>query len=187
MAPHYSALTEEQLKTVRFYVIDFTTSYNSQNGSEISCTSLKNYVLELQRAFQTIWNYGLTILSGPIFGCPNNGVIAVADNRARKLQSKGYNRVSHIVLCEEEIIQLCDSPSLSTTTPEGTLARSIFSVGIVTAMRPTGLFHLTYHSLGSTISEVPSIGKLRLQCEAIEVLLKLHVVGGAQLGTDHEK
>lgn len=88
------------------------------------------------------WGYDIKILSGRIFACPKEGLFAVIDNRCRRLQSSGMHSQQHNVFSRDDLIELYKSKSLSKDTPTGFQTRLIFSLGLVTAMRPTALVSL---------------------------------------------
>jgi len=116
---------------------------NKKTGNDISPSTLKKYVLGIQRSFSILWGYSLKLTSGPIFNCPKEGFFAVLDNKAREQQREGNHVVSHNVLSRQDLLQLYRSESLSKETPKGFQTRLIFTIGVLTAMRPTALASLT--------------------------------------------
>lgn len=70
---------------------------------------MKYYVIGIQRAFARFCNYKIQILSGPIFCCLKEGILAVIDTKIRSLQAEGIHTVSHNVLFKEYIIHLISS------------------------------------------------------------------------------
>lgn len=133
-----------QLEHVRDILIEFVTNYrHTKTGAELKCTTIKTYITSIQRAFKQDWGYNISLLSGPVFDCPRNGLLSVLDNKIRELQRSGDHVVSHTVLSRDEVIYLFQSESLSTETAIGLQARLVFAIGILTAMRPTALWTLS--------------------------------------------
>ena len=140
----YRDWIENQLKVVRFYIIEFMENYkNLKTGDDIAPTTLKTYMLGIQRVFSFVWDYDLKIFSGPIFACPREGFVGVLDNKARQGQQQGLHVISHNVLSRGELIHLYRSESLSKNTLKGFLTRFVFTVGILTALRPVALATLS--------------------------------------------
>ena len=133
----------EQLKRIRHFLIEFVVNYrSSKTASEVKPISMKAYILGIQRAFATIWGYKLKILEGPLFNCPNEGLLAVIDNRFSLQQADGIFTESHNVLSHEDLEKLYKSPDLARDKPKSFLARLVFDVALVTALRPSALVHL---------------------------------------------
>lgn len=86
-----------------------------------------------------MWRYNINILAGPIYADPNEGVVAVLDNRAKEMQARGVVPVSHNVLSKKDVEKLYLSPSLSIDSPRTFLTRIILHVSLLTACRPTSL------------------------------------------------
>ena len=134
----------EQLKRIRHFLIEFVVNYrSSKTASEVNLSSMKAYILGIQRAFATIWGYNLKILEGPIFNCPNEGLLAVIDNRFSFQQADGIFTESHTVLSHEDLEKLYKSPDLARDRPKSFLARLVFDIALVTALRPSAVVHLT--------------------------------------------
>lgn len=140
---HHTAWTTQQLKTVRFHLIEFAVNYRSKSGEEVKPITMRGYILGLQRAFKYEWGYDLKLLEGDVFNCPAEGLMAVLDNKFSLQQSTGVVAESHNVLSKEDVIKLYESPLLDRDTPLGFQARLVFSVALITAMRPSALVHLT--------------------------------------------
>lgn len=135
--------TVPELFRVRHYLIEFfATVKNSKTGEPLMPTTLKNYVLALQRAFSSIWKYNLRLLQGDVFACANNVLLSVLDNRSPELQAEGHHTNSHNVLSREDVRKLYSSHSMNQKTAKGYLARLFFTILIVTAMRPSALCFL---------------------------------------------
>ena len=140
----YRDWSENQLKVVRFYLIEFVANYkNLKTGDDIVPTTLKTYMLGIQRGFSCVWDYDLKRFSGPIFACPREGLVGVLDNKARQGQQQGRNVISHNVLSRDELIHLYRSESLSKNTQKKFLTRLVFTVGIRTTLRPVALATLS--------------------------------------------
>lgn len=69
--------SEHQLKKIRFFVIEFIVKYRVRNGSRASPSTMKNYVVSVQRGMNEFWKYKLPILSGSVFTCPSKGLVGV--------------------------------------------------------------------------------------------------------------
>lgn len=137
----FSVATQIQVRDV---LIEFVTRYrNTRTGADIKPSTLKNYITSIQRAFNHMWGYELHLLSGPIFDCPDAGLVSVLDNKAREQQRLGGFTESHNVLSREEVVALFKSPSLCKQTPVGFQTRLVFSIGLLTGMRPTALWSLS--------------------------------------------
>ena len=129
---------------LRDVLIEFATSYrNTRTGEDLKASTLKNYVTNIQRAFKNDWGYDINLLSGPVFDCPRAGLVSVLDNKVRELQRNGDMVLSHNVLSKEEVVKLYKSPSLSRDTSAGFQARMVFTIGLLTGMRPTALWTLS--------------------------------------------
>ena len=140
----YRDWSENQLKVVRFFLIEFVANYkNLKTGDDIAPTTLKTYMLGIQRGISCVWDYDLKIFSGPIFACPREGLVGVLDNKARQGQQQGRHVISHNVLSRDELIHLYRSESLSKNTPKRFLTRLVFTVGILTALRPVAIATLS--------------------------------------------
>lgn len=60
--------TEDQLKRVRYHVIEFVVNCRSQKtNKEVMPSKMKGYVLGIQRGFADKWGDKLKLLSGPVF------------------------------------------------------------------------------------------------------------------------
>lgn len=118
---------------------------NKKTGLDIRPSTMKSYILGIQRGFYHEWGYKLNLLTGPIFACRKDGLTAVVDNKARNLQEAGLHTESHNVLSKEEVLTLFKSKSLSPDSPKGFQNRLIFAIGILTAMRPTAMALLSRH------------------------------------------
>lgn len=136
--------TEDHLKNVRYYLIEFVANYKKKNSEEdIMPSTLKSYVLGIQRSFKQEWKYEINLFRGPIFDCPDHGLMAVLDNKARRLQIQEMHTVSHNVLSQADLKQLYNSKSLSKDSPGSYLTRLVVTVGLVTALRPSALAALS--------------------------------------------
>ena len=58
--------TAQQLETVRYNLIEFSVNYRSTSGEEVKATTMKGYILGLQRDFKSEWGYDLKLLEGRI-------------------------------------------------------------------------------------------------------------------------
>lgn len=146
LPPGYDQWTTDELKHIRYVLIEYVTNMrNSKTGKDLQPSTIKNYILGIQRAFRYDWGYDLKLLEGPIFNCPHEGLTAVLDNKARSLQEQGMHTTHHNVLSRTELVTLYKSASLSLQTPKGFQNCVIFTIGIVTAMRPTAMAFLKRH------------------------------------------
>lgn len=71
------------------------------------------------------------------------GFFALVGNRADSLQRRGHHPVSQKIFFADGVIELYLSPFLYSDTSGGFLARLIFLVGIMIAMKPSALVKLT--------------------------------------------
>lgn len=102
-------------------------------------TTMKSYILEIQRGFHQQWGCNLKLLSGKFLSCPNSGLTSVLDSKARRLQEKCNHTQHHNVLFKDELLLLFNSQSLSPESPKGFQDWVVFTVEILTAMRPTAM------------------------------------------------
>lgn len=135
----FQSWTPEHLKRIGFYLIDFVANFKLANGCDPKLATIKNYILGIRRGFDSIWGYLLKLLTGDIFVCLRNGLMAVLDNRSRSLQMKGGHTISQILLSKADLQHLFQSASLSKEIAEGFQARLDFSLCILTAILPSAL------------------------------------------------
>ena len=69
--------------------------------------------------------------------------MAVLYNRFSAKQSEGTRNIGHKTLSTEDLRELYGSLHLYRDTPKGFQARLVFSMALITAMRPTALVELT--------------------------------------------
>lgn len=132
--------SDNHLAHIRNVLIEYVANCkNERTGDDVMPTTIKNYILGIQRGMEMEWGYKLKLLTGPIFSCPKDGLMAVIDNKVRILQERGLHSQHHNVLTREDLLKLFNSPSLSRDSPSGFQNRLVFTVGILTAMRPTAL------------------------------------------------
>ena len=133
-----------QLKRIRFFLIEFAVNYRSEKETqEVRPSTMKGYILGIQCFFRHEWGFKLSLLEGPVFNRPKEGLMAVLDNRFSAQQSDGMRTNSHNTLSTEDLHLLYGSQHLSRDTPQGFQARLVFSMALITAMRPTALVELT--------------------------------------------
>ena len=116
----YINWTDDQLKIVNRYLIEFVVNYrSSKTGKNVFPGTMKGYILGLKRFFKCNWGYDIPICDEKhhIFGNVYGGLWTVMDNRFRKQQSEGKIRKSHNVLSKDDLMNLFCSPELSGETP----------------------------------------------------------------------
>ena len=144
LPPGFSSWTSAQSERIRYFLIEFDVNYRSaKTNSEVKPSSMKSYLLGIQRGFSAVWGYKLNILEGPVFNSPQEGLTAVIDNKFSLQQASGLFTERHNVLSKEDLLLLYGSPLLSRDTPKSFQARLVFDVALITAMRPTALVNLT--------------------------------------------
>ena len=144
LPPGFSSWTSAQLERIRYFLIEFVVNYRSaKRNSEVKPSSMKSYLLGIQRGFSAIWGYKLKMLEGPVFNSPQEVLTAVIDNNFRLQQASGVFTESHNVLSKDDLLLLYGSPLLSRDTLKSFQARLVFDVALITAMRPTALVNLT--------------------------------------------
>lgn len=111
---------------------------------------MRGYLFGIQRFFKSAWAYNLNLISGPIFNCPSQGLLAICDNLFSSQQSRGFVMKSHNVLTISDVRKLYLSPQLSPLLAHSFMTRVVFGVALMTAMRPTEL-HLLRLSQISTV------------------------------------
>ena len=135
-------------------------------------TNLKTFLHGIQRGFRSEWGYDLNLTSGPIFNHPEEGLLTVADNKVREQQSSGNHVVSHHVLSRYDLVKLYKSASLSRDSPKELQARVIFTVGILTAMRPSALATLKVWQFKRVMIKDQAVwmisGVIRRDCGALK-------------------
>lgn len=95
----YNDWTEQQFRHIRFCLIKFFANYkNKRTGEDVTPSTMKKYMLGIQRGFCMNWGYDLNLTSGPIFNCPKEGIFFVVDNKASEQQRVGKHVFSHNVL-----------------------------------------------------------------------------------------
>ena len=136
--------SSDQLKRIRIFLIEFAVNYRSEKETqEVRPSTMKGYILGIQRFSRHEWGFKLSLLEGPVFNCPEEGLMAVLDNRFSAQQSDGMRTNSHNTLSTEDLRLFYGSQHLSIDTPQSFLARPVFSMALITAMRPTALVELT--------------------------------------------
>lgn len=107
--PHgYTVFSDDDLNNVRLYQIEFLVSYHKKNGSLVTPVNIKNYIIWLQLAVQSIWRYDLKLLQNPIFASEQHVLFSVINNPARIFQRLGLHPVSHIFFSKIYLIKLYD-------------------------------------------------------------------------------
>ena len=128
----YKEWTPAQLKRIRFFLIEFAVKYRSEKSkSAVKPSTMKGYILGIQRFFSHESGYKLSFLDGPIFNCPKEGLLAVLDNRFSEQKSRGALTESHKTPSEEDLCLLYAPPHLSRDTAQGFQARLVFSMGLI--------------------------------------------------------
>lgn len=105
--------TEWQLKTVRFYLIEFFANFKLSSGSDPKPESLKTYIIGMQISFFQFWGYDIQLLSGQVFASQKYGLMSMLDNTARRLQVQGNHAISQNVLSNSNLVNLFTSHFLS--------------------------------------------------------------------------
>lgn len=131
--------TDLQMKTLQYYLMEFVVGYRSKTGDEVTPSTMKTYILGLQRYFDQVWGYKLTLTKGPVFNDEKQGLMTVINNRFSEQQSRNKHVVSHNVLTGEDVKKLFESAQLSRATPASFQCRLLFGIALMTAMRPTEL------------------------------------------------
>lgn len=82
LPPAFSEWTDEQLKRICFYLIEVSVNYKSlKSQTEVKPSTMKSYLLGIQRGFEQEWGHSLKILECPIFSCSMFELVSVLDNR----------------------------------------------------------------------------------------------------------
>lgn len=69
-----------------FYFIEYLAKYNQGGtGNPPMPTTIKRYVLGLQRSFDSEWSYEVKLLESPTFNCKEEGFLSVVDNCIHKV------------------------------------------------------------------------------------------------------
>lgn len=76
-------------------------------------SSLKTYVLSIQRAIKQDWMYEIDLQKELIFGNDKEMLFAIPNNRTEHSQSKGMDCKSHEVFSKSKIVKLYASTLLS--------------------------------------------------------------------------
>ena len=91
------------MKHVRHYMIKCAANYkNAKTWESIAASTLKTYILSVQRAFKSEWGYDLKPLTGPIFNCPKKGLFCALDKKVREQQRCG-DHVGQNLLSREDL------------------------------------------------------------------------------------
>lgn len=85
-------------------LVIFVALIKQKDGSDVMQTTLKNYILGLQRGFKTRYEYDITIASGKVFSNSFNDFYSVIVNKIRSLQGNGKTFRGHSILGEREIL-----------------------------------------------------------------------------------
>lgn len=96
LATAYYYWTDEQLKNISFYLIEFVAKYrNQRTGQDISPSTFKKYIFGIQRGLNSLWNYDVKLLTGLVSIFPKEEIFAVVDNKAREQHIIGNHVVNN--------------------------------------------------------------------------------------------
>lgn len=135
LAPGTKEWTDDQLRHLQFFLSEFIVRYRQKDGSEVTPGTMKGNIFGIQRFFEHEWEYSLSLTTGPIFGCPKNGLFSIIDNLFADQQSRGMTPESYNVLSSEDVEKLYSSPELSKESPRSFQTRMIYNLAISTNMR----------------------------------------------------
>lgn len=128
---------ELQKKKVNKVLIEFITSRNHlSSAADLSPSTLRNYICVIKRVFRSAWGHDVDLITGPVFGDKQTGVVPLLENKVRELQGEGAVRKSQNVLSEEDVRKMYKSRALSPSTPHRFVTRVIFNIALITAFRP---------------------------------------------------
>lgn len=105
-------------------------------------STMKSYMLGLQRSFKQKCNYELFLLMGPIFDCQSLGLVNVINNHFSDKKSRGMVTKSHNVISVNEIMNLYWYEKLCMKSATGVQTRIVFNIALVTGMRPGEISNL---------------------------------------------
>lgn len=130
-----SSRKPKRISRLNYIFIKFVINYGKVDGNRIKRTSLKNYILGIQSAFEISWVVRVSLLPGPIFAHPKPGFILVVDNIICKHQADGEQPKSRNLLTVEDIRKLYDSVLLSKEIPRWFMTRLLFDNAFQTGFR----------------------------------------------------
>lgn len=71
---------------------------NTSKQVNISSPQLPKNIIGIKRAFETLWKYNLSLLTGTIFAFPDEALLNGIDNISKDLQLNGLNKETQNVL-----------------------------------------------------------------------------------------
>lgn len=96
---------------VRYSLTEFIANlYDKKYGVKIMHTTMKSYILGIQRRFDQKYGCDLKSFSGKIFSCSNSGFKFLLDNNAWRLQEKSNRTKHHNVLSIKGLLLLFNLP-----------------------------------------------------------------------------
>ena len=135
--------TDHQLKRLNRLLVLFVAHYKKRAmKQDIMPTTLKAYIIGLQRASTSTFGYKFRLLTDKPFSDMENGLLTVVDNKIRKQQAEGVTRKNHNVLTGDMIRDLYSSSALSKGHAKGFCTRMIFDIAFMTSFRPTELSNI---------------------------------------------
>ena len=87
-------------------------------------------------------------------------ILTVVDNRCKEIQRIGIHKVSHNTLAICDLKQVFTSLNNAENTPHGYRNRLVFSVGLVTGLRPKALASLELRPVSYTHLTLPTTSRV---------------------------
>lgn len=100
---------EFDFERVRHFLSDFFVNYRMSNGERVSPETMLNYINIIQRAFRHDCKYDFSLIKGPVFVCPDQGLVTIMENVLRGQQAKGQTLKSRDVLNADDLTNLYKS------------------------------------------------------------------------------
>lgn len=143
LPPGHSNWTESQLKRVRHHLIQFVLNYKSPKlESAVKPRTMMSYLRGLERGFWMEWDYKVKILEGPIFNCPQEGLVVAVNNRFSEQEAEQHVPRGETSFSEADLVKLFGSPSLSRDRARSFQSRLVMEIVLVTALSPCALVQL---------------------------------------------
>lgn len=171
----FNSWTEEQLKTIRYHLIEFVTNYRTEGGKEVTPNTMRCHLSGVKRYFTTKRGYKIEVMKRPLFPCKKNVLMAVCDNRLREQQDRRITVASLNVLSSADGQRLFSSPQQSRGFRACFQCLFIFEIALSTAMRPTEIHKLLCSQVSDAAQDekpgmliVGCIGSMDGTCKAAE-------------------
>lgn len=178
----HNVWTDLRLKRLRYYLIKLIRNVkNGKIGNDIMPTTLKQDILDVQRALKHMELGFLYFRAQRVF-VPKNGLFRMLI-MSYMLCKQSFCALNTIMfLSSADLKTLYASLSLSKKTAKGYLTRLIFSVGLVTSMRPTAKYILDTSQFKRIMLDGKVVWKITGMIGSAAGALKTNKVGWSTIG-----